>query len=158
MSFTLKIPCLLAIDGECSQTHQPRTTFSHAQLFRSLVVLSFMEKQSSSQAHFMSHVQCTWLDRIPLLLFPLRGSISCNQQHGVQLRRLAEHSSSVIQVVSCALGRQRQRRRRMQSSVHRARCFSVSDGSGKVLGTPSQSFLVWLERQVTQNQRTLRSK
>ena len=69
----------------------------------------------------MSHVQCTWLDRIPLLLFPLRGSNSCNQQRGVQLRRLAEHSSIVTQVVSCALARQRQRRRMMQSSIHRGR-------------------------------------
>ena len=30
--------------------------------------------------------------------------------------------------------RQRQRRRRTQRSFHRARCFGVSDGSGKVLG------------------------
>ena len=39
-----------------------------------------------------------------------------------------------IQGASCAPGGQRQRRRRMQSSIHRARCFSVSDGSSKVLG------------------------
>ena len=147
---------LLAIDGECRQTHLPCTTFSHAKLFRSLVVLSFMEKQSSSQAHFMSHVQCTWLDRSPLLLFPLHGSIPCNQQHGVQLRRPAEHSTIVIQAVSCALGRQRQRRRRMQSSIHRGRCFSDSDGSSKVLEHLFFCFLIWPERQVTQNQRTLR--
>ena len=34
----------------------------------------------------------------------------------------------------CSVERQRQSRRRIQSSVYRARCFSVSVGSGKVLG------------------------
>ena len=39
-----------------------------------------------------------------------------------------------IQAASCAPGRHRERRRRIQSSYHRARCFSVSDDSGKVIG------------------------
>ena len=38
-----------------------------------------------------------------------------------------------VQGASCAPGGQRQRRRRIQSSSRRAWCFSVSDGSGKVL-------------------------
>ena len=40
----------------------------------------------------------------------------------------------IIQGTRCAPGRQRQRRRTMQSSAHRARCFRVSDGSGQVPG------------------------
>ena len=39
-----------------------------------------------------------------------------------------------IQGASCAPGGERQRRRRIQSNIHRVWCFSVSDGSGKVLG------------------------
>ena len=45
-----------------------------------------------------------------------------------------QNTSRNIQGTSCAPRAQRQRRRRIQSSIHRARCFSVSDGSGKVLG------------------------
>ena len=39
-----------------------------------------------------------------------------------------------IQGASRAPQGQRQRRRRIQSNIHRARCFRVSDGSGKILG------------------------
>ena len=39
-----------------------------------------------------------------------------------------------IQEATCPPGGQRQRRRGIQGSIHRARCFSVSDGSGKILG------------------------
>ena len=63
-----------------------------------------------------------------------------------------------IHGASCALEWQRQRRRRIQSSIHGARCFSVSDGNGKTIWTLSQSFLVRLEKQVTQYQRTHKSK
>ena len=37
------------------------------------------------------------------------------------------------------------KRRRIQRSIHRARCFSVSQGSGESSWTLSQSFLAWLE-------------
>ena len=70
----------------------------------------------------------------------------------VEERRTCETPPG-IQEATCALWRQRQRRRGIQGSIHRARCFSVSDGSGKILGHFSQSFLVWLEKQVTQFQR-----
>ena len=53
-----------------------------------------------------------------------------------------------------APGRQRQRRRRIESSVHRAMCCSVSDGSGRVLGHYLKaSWYGW-----TKFQRTLRSR
>ena len=46
----------------------------------------------------------------------------------------SQNTSRNTQVASCALGWQRQRRRRIQSSTLRATCCSVSSGSGKVIG------------------------
>ena len=59
---------------------------------------SQLATQPSSQAKFMSHAQCTWLDRIllppPSLLYLLNGTIPCDPQHGVQFGRLPEQSST----------------------------------------------------------------
>ena len=60
--------------------------------------------------------------------------------------------------VRCVLEEQRQRRRRTQSSICRATCISVSDDCGQVLGQLLKASLVWLEKQVTQFQRILKSE
>ena len=63
-----------------------------------------------------------------------------------------------IQGANCAPGGHRQRRRRIQSSIHRARRLSFTDGSSNSSWTLSHSFLVWLEKQVTRSQLTLKYK
>ena len=75
-------------------------TFSRVVQGSSLHSLRHFYKGPFSHVHFMSHAQCSWLDRMilplphstPSLLFHLNRSISCIPQQGVPFGRLAEHS------------------------------------------------------------------
>ena len=94
---------LLASDGGVISTpYLARVTHTQTLFCVCLksALLRHFSKESSSQARFMSHAQCSWLDRIPFPLphstpsplYPLNGSISCNPQQGVPFGRLAEQS------------------------------------------------------------------
>ena len=81
-----------------------RVWFKRSSRFAARTVLCHFARWSSSQTHFMSHAQCTWLHRIllplphctPSSLCPAERSIRHDPQHGVQFGRFAEQCSMTV--------------------------------------------------------------
>ena len=81
-----------------------RVWFKRSSRFAARTVLCHFARWSPSQTHFMSHAQCTWLDRIllplphctPSSLCPPERSIRHDPQHGVQFGRFAEQCSMTV--------------------------------------------------------------
>ena len=94
--FSLQATAVSSVDRTSHVSHK-QTLFC---VCLKSALLRHFSKESSSRARFMSHAQCSWLDRIPFPLprstpsplYPLNGSISCNPQQGVPFGRLAEQS------------------------------------------------------------------
>ena len=88
----------------CHTRKHFRVWLTRSSRFAARTVLCHVARWSPSQAHFMSHAQCTWLDRIllplqhrtPSSLCPAQRSIRHDPQHGVQFGRFAEQCSMTV--------------------------------------------------------------